>query len=228
MNTAIECLNRSVHVLLRFKIDEAVVLLTGKRSLILVWGDAFANGDTGVRTSVSQAKLQRGMGELHVRFESSEQVSDFTVMLRLIDHFVQSTDIESPALVIYHIFEMTQGSSWTLLNAPAIASTGGIVAIAGPGVPVTPSIEGVLVLAAEAAVLLFLGLAWSDLNGSSVYLGIQGGNSAVGCLFVAEVDEAVAGVPRTHGINRDVDTFCLIESMSGKEVLDVVGARLVR
>jgi hypothetical protein len=149
-------------------------------------------------------------------------------MLRLIDHLVQPADKESPAFLIYHIFEMMQGPGWTLLNASAIASTGGSLAIVGLRVPVTPSIEGVLVLAAEAAVLLFLGLAWPDLDGPSVDLGIQGGKSTVGCRLVGEVDEAVAGVPRAHGINRDVDTFCFIEAIGGKEVLDVVGARLVR
>jgi hypothetical protein len=149
-------------------------------------------------------------------------------MLRLIDHLVQPTDKESPSLFIYHIFEMMQCHSWTLLNASAITSTGGILAIAGLRVPVTPSIEGVLVLAAEAAVLLFFGLAWPDLDGSSVDLGNQGGKSTVGCCLVGEVDEAVTGVPGAHGINRDVDTFCLVEAIGGKEILDVVGTRLVR
>jgi hypothetical protein len=149
-------------------------------------------------------------------------------MLSLVDHPIQPSDIESSSFVIHHIFEMMQCPGWTLLDALPIVSIGRNLAIASLGVPITPSIEGVLVLAVEAATLLFFRLAWSDLDEPSVDLGTQGGKRTVGCRFVGEVDKAIAGVPRAHGINRDVDSFCLVEAIGGKEVLDVVGTRLVR
>lgn len=93
-------------------------------------------------------------------------------MLGLVDHLRQTAHKHPPPLPVFnHRIEMVQSLSRTLFNAMTMWSAAGIIiviVIAGPGVPVTPSLEGVIGLAVEAAIALFLGLAGTDFDEASV------------------------------------------------------------
>lgn len=117
------------------------------------------------------------MRKVRARVESTKKVSDFTVVLRLIDHLRQPTDKESSpfVIIICHIIEMIQCPDRTLFDTLTGGSTTAAVGVTGLRVPVTPSLEGVLVLAVKATTELFLGLAWSNLDISTVDLSIQRG-----------------------------------------------------
>lgn len=68
---------------------------------------------------------------------------------------------------------MVQSPGGTLPDA-LVRPAGGIIiviVIAASGVPVTPSLESVIGLAVEAAIALFLGLAWTDFDEPSVDFG---------------------------------------------------------
>lgn len=87
--------------------------------------------------------------------------------------------------------------------------------------PIAPSVESKIVLAVRAAIALLLGLAWTYLDRPSTYICTQGGKGTVGCRAVGEVDETVAWVSRSDGVDRDVDIFKVAEAIGGKNFLDI-------
>jgi hypothetical protein len=148
------------------------------------------------------------MEGLHARGEASENLRDVSVMLGLVDHLAQPTDIEpSPLVVLYHMIEVIQCPIGTLLNPFVIESASYNLAIAVLRDPIAPSLESKIVLAVPAAIMLLLWFAWTDSDRPSANGCTQGGKGMVGNRAVGEVDEAVAWVSRADGVNRDVDIF---------------------
>jgi hypothetical protein len=94
-------------------------------------------------------------------------------VLGLIEHLAQATDIQpAPLVVPNNIVKVMECPDRTLFNTLASGSTIGVLATAGLGVPITPPLKGVLVVAVESTVL-FLRLAWSNLDRSPIYLCTQ-------------------------------------------------------
>lgn len=139
---------------------------------MLGWSDAFSNGDTKNTILLDELRYSMKLKGLRARANANrrEKFSNLAVMLGLVDHLRQTTDKHPPPLLVFdHGVEMVQSPGGTLLG-----SLGGIIiviVIAGSGVPVTPSLESVIGLAVEAAVALFLGLAWTDFDKASVDFG---------------------------------------------------------
>lgn len=175
------------------------------RSRFLAWRDPFANRRPSIHIRISKVYYSVKIEKPHARCEASEKLSDVSVVLGLVNHLAQPTNIEPPPLVVlYHIIKVIQCPVGTLLNPLAIELASGNLAIARLGGPIAPSLESKIVLAVQAAIALLLGFAWTHPDRPSTYSCTQGGK---GSRAVGEVDEAVAWVSRADGVDRDVDIF---------------------
>jgi hypothetical protein len=64
--------------------------------------------------------------------------------------------------------------------------------------------------------VLLLGVSGADLDRPSADGCAQGGKRVVGSLAVEEVDEAIAGVAPTDGVNGYMDLVYMVEAIGGE------------
>lgn len=159
----------------------------------------------------------------HARVEAGKELADLAVVLGLVNHLAQPSDIKSPPLVtvLDHVVEVIERAVWALVDTVSVGLDRG--SAARSCVPVAPSLKGEATATVRRAVSLLLWLARANLDGAPTDGNAQGGEGALGGVAVGEVDEAVARVARTDRIDRDVNLVEVAEAVGGQRLLDVVG-----
>lgn len=151
-----------------------------------------------------------------IRVESGEDSHHLLVVLVLVSHLGQSTNIQSLSLgLINHLLgavEVTAGPLLALELLDIIASGGA-----------SPAISSLLEARAAVVIALLPRLAGTDLDLTAAERCLEGGEGALSGCSLGKVHKAVARVAVADSVNGHVDVLNVIEAIGNEKLLNVLG-----
>lgn len=187
--------------------------------------DALSDRNPKTHIRVNKGTLLYIEQGFHPRAKVGENLRQSFIMLGLVDHLPQATDVEPPSLLaLSHILKMSHCTIGTFFDVLVESATGDVV-LARFGGPIAPSLERLSLpaVAVPASIALLFGITLADFDGPSADGCAQGGEGIVCGVAIGEFDEAVPWVSPADRVDRYMDLFQTAEAIRGEGFFYVVG-----